>query len=337
MTGAAAINGAIEVVRGRLTDERAGQLLDFWAHTGALDEAAARERLPEVVCVLMGDDGRLEGANSVYAADVPLLGGRRFWIYRSLLPGATGEARDAMFRAAFEALEAEFDGATLGVCLAIADRGEMERRPEAEWRDPRTLYAGYLDDGRQLRVAYFAGARIGPGSTVTVHRERPLEPGYRIERFAQQDAVGAQDVIDFWLREGAMPAEEAQRRVDEVLLVALTDADELAGVSSTYLQRNAQLRMDLWYYRAFVAAAHRISSIAIWLALIGREMLQERFVGGEDRRAAGLLFEVENEGLKRYFNEAIWGPTDVAFIGENAFGAHVRVRYFPGARAPLPA
>jgi hypothetical protein len=48
------------------------------------------------------------------------------------------------------------------------------------------------------------------------------------------------------------------------------------------------------------------------------------------------VFEVENEGLKRYFPHGRWYESDVMFIGENARGAHVRVHYFPGVYAPEP-
>jgi hypothetical protein len=105
------------------------------------------------------------GVNSVYAAEVGLIGGRRFWIYRSLLAPEAAEAGPEMIRAAFAALEAEFDPTDgdhpLGLCILIAEREEMKRRPEAEWQDPRTFYAGYLGDGRQVRIAYFEDARVG--------------------------------------------------------------------------------------------------------------------------------------------------------------------------------
>jgi hypothetical protein len=163
-----------------------------------------------------------------------------------------------------------------------------------------------------------------------------LDSGYRIERFQDQDEISDQDVLDLWKREGVIPPEEARRRILEVLLIGVHEADGVIGVSSAYLQRNAQLDMQLWYYRAFVSTAHRRSNIAVLLALQGRDLLQERYVSGEDTRGAGVLYEVENEGLKRAFNQALWFPTLLKFIGENTAGAHVRVRYFPGALAPPP-
>jgi hypothetical protein len=124
--------------------------------------------------------------------------------------------------------------------------------------------------------------------------------------------------------------------VGEVHLVALHETDGLVGLSSAYLRRNQQLQLDLWYYRAYVAPAHRRSNVAVNLAVSGRDLLQERFVSGRDVRGRGIVYVVENEGLKRAFDQALWIPTGVTFIGVNAEDDHVRVRYFPGALAAEP-
>jgi hypothetical protein len=327
----------IEVVRGRMDDARSRDLLEFWAAHGALAGAEARQRLEEVVCVLRTTGDGIVGACSVHSADVPLIGGRRFWVFRSLLPGAASEHAPEMIRACFGALEAEFDGAPgspLGLCVLL-DEAERGRRPEAEWPDPRMIYAGYLDDGRQVRIAYFDGACIGPG-VPHVWDGGPLSAPYRIEPFAEQDAVSREDIVELWAREGVLGPEEAQRRVAEVLLVATDAGRRPVGVTTAYIERNEQLRMDLWYFRAFVAQAHRMSEIAVWLAVQGRQHLTARFVSGEDIRAPGAVYEVENAGLQSHFPQALWLPTDFLFIGESPLGAHVRVHYFAGARAPEP-
>jgi hypothetical protein len=164
----------------------------------------------------------------------------------------------------------------------------------------------------------------------------PLAGGYRIDLFGEQNAVGPDDVVDLWTREGVLSEEEARRRVGEVVLVATDAEGRAAGISTMYLRRNEQLRMHLWYVRAFTAQAHRLSTVAVSLAVIGRDHMQEQFVSGRETRAGGLLYEVENEGLKRYFPDALWQPADFLFIGENDAGAHVRVHFFPGAVAPDP-
>jgi hypothetical protein len=166
--------------------------------------------------------------------------------------------------------------------------------------------------------------------------EYPRQPpeGYRIELFAEQDAVGERDVIDVWRRETGMPDDEAARRIHEVLMVATRDG-RLAGVSSAYLQRNPQLQMPLWHFRVLVGEAHRTSKLATNLALAGHDHFRERFVEGKDMRAPGMIFVVESEVLKRRAH-AVWPYTGFTFVGENERGEHVRVRYFPGALAPDP-
>jgi hypothetical protein len=331
---------SIEVVRGRLDRGRADELLSFWAQRRALSVEEAQRRLPEVVCVLR-QRGVLAGASSVYPAEVPLVGRRRFWIYRSLLDQAVADQARPMIRATFNALEAEFDpapGSPLGLCVLVGDPDERRRHPQAEWSDPHLLYAGYLADGRQVRIAYFDGAVIT--SDRSFMREpgeaRPLPEGYRIAPYAEQDAVGRQDVVELWTSEAGLARAEAERRVPEILLVATDPENRLVGVSTAYQQRNRQLHANLWYMRVFVASSHRRSRLASELTRLGRQQLTHRFLGGNDTGAIGIIYEIESEILKRTRPEAIWRRSRFAFIGEDARGRHVRVHYFPGALAPEP-
>jgi hypothetical protein len=328
----------IQVVRGDLDPSLGEEIVSFWIEQGALTETVARQRLGDVVAILRGVDGEIAGVNSVYADEVELIGNRTFWIYRCFLqPGNEGQMRP-MIDAAYARMNEEHaleGGGPIGL-LVLVD-GESDLPDAAVWPgDPPFLYAGHLPGGVETRIAYFDGALIGPGSGAQGDLEPKLAPGLRIEVFAEQDEVTEQDVIDLWEREGAVVGEEARRRILEVLLVGIHDEAGVVGVSSAYLQRNPQLDLPLWYYRAFVSSRFRMGSMAILLALRGRDLLKQRYVEGADTRASGLIYEVENPGLKTYFNHATWLPTQFTFIGENVKGDHVRVHYFPGARAPLP-
>jgi hypothetical protein len=144
-----------------LTRPLANELRSFWFARGALSGAEAQRRLPEVVCVLRRD-GALAGSCSVYSADVALIGGRRFWIFRSLLDDDVADQAPEMIRATFEVLDAEFDGSPgspIGLCVPTGPE-ERRRRPRAEWAGPRMIYAGYLPEGLQARIGYFDGALI---------------------------------------------------------------------------------------------------------------------------------------------------------------------------------
>lgn len=326
----------IEVVRGGLAPEAGAELVRFWSEHGALEGAAARQRLADVVCVLRDAEGAVAGANSVYADRVELVGGNRFWIYRSFIrPDLRASAATAMIASAHATLEEEFTATgegPIGVCVPVG-AGEEGLPQEAAWPDSPFIYGGRAKVGARLYLGYFDRATIAPGHDQLM-TSYELAPGYRVAHFAEQDEVSEQDVIDFWLREAAMPAAEANRRILELQYIAVHDRDRLVGVSTAYLARNPQLDMQLWHFRVFVGGAHRLSNVAVQLALCGRDRLQERFVSGADERGAGVIYEVENEGLRTSFNQALWWPTLLTFIGLNEKGDHVRVRYFPGARAP---
>jgi hypothetical protein len=156
--------------------------------------------------------------------------------------------------------------------------------------------------------------------------------GYRVERFT---GAGEPAVIDFWRREGIDLREREGRRVHEVLFVAVDGAGELAAECSAYLQRTARLGLDLWYLRVYTGREHRMSRLGTELAYAAHSHLQERYASGEDVRGAGLAFEIENPGLSTR-PHAIWPNTGAAFLGITERGHHLRVNYFPGARAPEP-
>lgn len=324
----------IEVARGRLPGERAEEVLAFWAQRRALPEDEARRRLSEVVCVLRSE-GAVAGVSSVYRSDVALIGGRRFWIYRSLV---SEEHALEMIRATFRALDAEFDGepdSPIGLCALIAPALRRLLPPEAEWSDPGMLYAGYLEDGRQARIAYFRDALIIPAPPTSL-RDWQLGDGYRVEAFAEQDAVSDEDVVALWVGEAGLSPAQAQRRLGELLVVATDAEGRLVGMSTAYPRPNEQVRADLWHVRAFVASGHRGSRVVIALAAESRDHLFKRFTEGAERRGVGLLLEVESAVLKGAYPQAVWTWTGFVFIGENARGDDIRVQYFPGVPAPEP-
>lgn len=169
-----------------------------------------------------------------------------------------------------------------------------------------------------------------------VHTRFPIGDGYRIVPFDEQHAISGEDVVALWAQEGVVSAEEGERRMHEIVMVAQGPGDELAGVSTAYIATHPQLGMPLWHYRAFVAPAHRRSALSIWLAREGRDHLESRFVTRQDQRGAGVVFEMQNRGLEQAFPEAHWWAAGVWFVGRSAGGDRVRVHYFPGVLAPDP-
>lgn len=164
----------------------------------------------------------------------------------------------------------------------------------------------------------------------------PIPPaGYRVEVFDEQDTVGHEDVIEMWERDGAVPPAVSGKRVHELLLVAIAPDGGPASVNTAYLERKARLGLDLWFIRTFTARDHRMRNLGLILLLRARDHLEQRFVAGEDRRGAGLGFEIENPGLQSY-GDATGYPVGATFIGVNERDYPLWVRYFPGVHAPGP-
>src|SRR5207248_3241824 len=142
--------------------------------------------------------------------------------------------------------------------------------------------------------------------------------GYQIARFDQQGAVTAADVVAAWTSEGELAQEEAKRRIDELLMVAVDEQGALAGLSTAYLAHHDQLQAEMWHFRVLVLGVHRRSDVALSLALAGRDRLVERYTTGEDQRGLGVVFEIENEGLKRHLPKGLWRETDFLLVAVNA-------------------
>jgi hypothetical protein len=155
-----------EVVRGKVAGAVADEVMAFWAAHGLLTGEEARARAAEVVCVLRTEARAVGGVNSVYEAHVPPVGNRRFWIYRRFLaPPATDDDELAMIAASFDALateRVEAGAGPVGLCVLVDDRRFMKRHLQAEWPDVGMVYAGYLQDGRQVRIRYFEEVSILP-------------------------------------------------------------------------------------------------------------------------------------------------------------------------------
>jgi hypothetical protein len=332
----------IEFVRGALDDQRSEQILRFWTEHGALGEEAARERLPGVLCVALDGSGEVVGVSSVYEA-MPRPPARPMWVYRSFLADHSDQLWGEMFTTAFDALEREFgsgEDGPLGICVLL-DSGEAARRPQARWPAEDLVYAGHLPDGRQVRVRWFWGAAAEPGLPNSLTNDQAMEIDWSIdERYSVRPYAGDPEVTEailrLWAREGVVPREEAQRRVHETLNVVIDRDEGVIALSTAYIQRSDQLGMDLWYFRTFVATSHRNTHVATQLTMHNRDLLEQRFLDGKDTRAAGVCFELQNPGMRKYINMAIWQPVDFIFIGDNAQGVPVRVHYFPDAQVPLP-
>jgi hypothetical protein len=272
---------------------------------------------------------------TVEAATTPFTGALPFWRWT----GAVDDLVDG-----FAALDAEHEPGGDGPVGVLVELDRYDAAVELPGTGLR--FAGYLPDGRQLRLRYFDGALIAEG-----HPDRPrsfpprdewrtmypLDPAYSVHEFVvdNDDAVG--QVLDLWEQSGAVPRSEARRRLHEVHLVAIERASTaIVAVFSAYLARSRQLRADLWAGRTLVTADHRRSSLGSHLTVHGYELLAATHGRGPDRRGDGLQLEVDHPAVRATFPQAEWPFIPVSLVAVKPNGTTVYAGFFDGVDAPEP-
>lgn len=151
-----------------------------------------------------------------------------------------------------------------------------------------------------------------------------------------------QEVVDFWVAEGALPDRgAASERSHQLLVVARESSGRVAGVSTALPVHVKRLGFKCFFYRTFVGHAHRsvgLRSTGLWrqILLESHRLLNDRFQVGYDQDVLGIYMEIENHNVMRTLNEAVWqsGGMNVVYVGRTATGRHTRVWYFDGARVP---
>jgi hypothetical protein len=265
--------------------------------------------------------------------ELPWLPDRPFWALETTPPELDPTARDQLLGTGLAELDARStaDPAAPGNVCLLLDPAERTRRPALRWDDPPFLFAGYLPDERQVRIAYVGREQLVVPPPAYSGGWLPGD-GYRIEPVP--GPVPVEKVVEMWLREGVLDRAEAERRTTELLFVATDSAGEPVGAATAYLDFNLQLHALFWYVRAFVATAHRQSNIAFALAMTMRDHLADRFAGG-DQRGRGVLWELINPGLRKRWPDGWWVTADFVLVGRHE-EADIRVHPFAGAEAPAP-
>lgn len=142
-----------------------------------------------------------------------------------------------------------------------------------------------------------------------------------------------QEIIDFWMKEKALPTlEAAKKRVEEVALIAREESGNIIAISTVYEKFNKQLENFFYYYRSYVAPQARKSKLAASMIVETRDFLEANFIKKVKTRPIGMMVEVENKALQTYKNEAVWPLSKMVYIGRSEKGNHVRVYYFQDAR-----
>lgn len=140
------------------------------------------------------------------------------------------------------------------------------------------------------------------------------------------------DLIAFWLREGALSDEtQAQQRLSQVVVLARDGEGMVAGVCTAAAQTPSGIGQPLYYYRSFIGRRWRRTRLVYHLIKRARTLLEED-ARARDWPCIGMLLELENSRFGEKGRMPVWPRLDFTYVGKSPRGLELRVHYFKGAR-----
>lgn len=140
------------------------------------------------------------------------------------------------------------------------------------------------------------------------------------------------DLVAFWLREGALNDERhARQRLDQVVLLARDAEEQVAGVCTAVAQTPPEIGQPLYYYRSFIGRDWRQTRLVYNLIRHARTLL-ENYARANGWPCIGMLLELENRRFGEKGRMPVWPHLDLTYIGKSQRGFELRVHYFKGAR-----
>lgn len=140
-------------------------------------------------------------------------------------------------------------------------------------------------------------------------------------------------IIDFWKKEKALPSyEEAfvNQRLNEVLFIALNEADEIVGVSSGTVVFYQQIRNKFLYFRLFVREDYRGHNRGVAINMYYATYdLFDQLKTLEDQPIIGILIVYESQHLNNvinYYHSEKY--RNQVFVGWTPNEEQIRITYF---------
>jgi hypothetical protein len=142
----------------------------------------------------------------------------------------------------------------------------------------------------------------------------------------------AQAVLAFWKNESAIGDEtQAKQRLNEIVLHARDESDEIAGVCTAVATTLPRLGQPMYYYRCFIGKKWRTTRLVVLLLKRSIELL-EGYASRNNFPCIGIVIELENTRFAENGRDPVWRDIDFTYIGKSQRGHDLRVRYFRGAK-----
>ena len=153
----------------------------------------------------------------------------------------------------------------------------------------------------------------------------PYQDYQLVNIYDDPDSPWRERVIDLWTRTGILARDEAVKRADQIVLVALDGDDNVAGVSTVYVDDFRGPGDRYYFYRLFIAPGHRVYGMMKFMTAMSRDYLRER----ECRdRPNGVVVITENPKLMRTGIKREFRRIDFKYAGRNPKGLDIWISEF---------
>jgi hypothetical protein len=141
------------------------------------------------------------------------------------------------------------------------------------------------------------------------------------------------DVVEFWKANGlTLPPQELNTRVDQLVFIARDSKGSVIGVCTAYKMEVDQLKNFMYGFRCLVGSENRQKHLAIEFISMTFEKFDDLSNEGTLDDCIGILVSAESQLLRMKTTAfAVWKRTHFVYIGMDASGAPMRVRYFKDA------
>ena len=159
------------------------------------------------------------------------------------------------------------------------------------------------------------------------HAEHRYRDYRLVNIFDDPDSPLRKRVIEFWESNGVLPRDEAERRSAEVVFVILDPRGEPAGVSTVYSDAFRATGLPYYFYRMFIAPAHRIHGMMEHMTAMTRDFLRARNSASAQRHG-GVVVITENPKLMRPGIKRRFRHIGFQHAGRNPAGLDIWVSEF---------
>jgi hypothetical protein len=156
---------------------------------------------------------------------------------------------------------------------------------------------------------------------------------FALTRVWQEDVPEIKKQVEgIWRTHTSMSEEEIRSWLGQLVYVVLNPQREVVGISTARKVHIRQLRNYFYTFRCMLLPGQRVPGLLSKLVVSTRDLLESIHRTDGEPHSIGLITLVENEGLKKHRNEAVWPASKMVYIGNSKRGHHIRVYYFKDAR-----